>query len=514
MPSGHGELVTRPPLEEWATIARRNADAASSWDFDVGGVAARELRENARGALLETAVNATKRMGIGTAEPAQAPVIVTGHQPELYHAGVWVKDFLLQRMAEETGGVGIDLVVDTDSFDWVGVMAPCLDPRVTRCRQYIAVGRRDSCYACAPVPPSDHLEAFCGSTSALLETLPAPAIARHFSRFCEALRTASPTSRSLAELVTVARRQYEGGLTDYLELPVTEMASSEPYLRFAVDILLDAERFAGVYNAELAEYRTLNRIRTAAQPFPDLTTDGDAIEVPFWLLRPEKRVPAFVRSVADGVELTGPDGVVTPLPRDPGQAVAALAACGTLLAPKAVALTLFVRAFLADLFIHGIGGDRYDRVTDAVSERWWGVRLPPYVVASLTMYLPLGAEVVSDEDIAEIDRRLHRLAHNPDESLGEIEFDSPEERAAALALAARKRDLVARISRPDADRRALGISIRAVNDELAGLLEPVAEELRGRRSRLERQRSASEVLTDRTYPFCLWSPAEIADTVL
>lgn len=514
MPSGHGELVVRPPLDEWAELARANERAVAGWDFRLAGVPVGELRERARRELLDAATRSTERMGLAARPPGAGPLIVTGHQPDLYHAGVWVKDFLVERLARETGGTGVDIVVDTDGFDWVGMTAPCLDPGITRCRQYLAVGRSDSCYACTAVPSATHIDDFCSSTASVLETLPAPAIARHFSAFCEALGASVPHSRSLAELVTGARRRFEGDLTGYLELPVTGLSATEAFRSFAVDILLDAERFAGAYNAELAEYRALHRVRSVAQPFPDLETGPGRVEVPFWVLEAQSRSPVFAERTGEGVTLRSNGGTLTTLPPTAEEAAGALAESGVLLVPRAVTLTLFVRAFLADLFIHGIGGDRYDRITDALAERWWGVTLPPYAVASLTMYLPLGAVAVREKDLAEMDRQLHRLAHNPDEMLGELEFASSAQRREALALAEEKRALVEEISAPGADRKALGLRIRAVNEELGRVVEPLAIELRVRRAALERQVSDTQVLTDRTYPFCLWSPAEIAATVL
>ena len=36
-------------------------------------------------------------------------------------------------------------------------------------------------------------------------------------------------------------------------------------------------------------------------------------------------------------------------------------------------LTLWARLLLCDLFIHGIGGAQYDRVTDLIVENYFGV---------------------------------------------------------------------------------------------------------------------------------------------
>lgn len=514
VPSGHGELVLQPPcFDDWVKLAEANAAAAATWRFDIGGMDIRDFRRSARELLVADAREATSRLGLSASGTSEGPVIVTGHQPDLYHAGVWIKNFALQRVVNQCRGLGIDLVVDTDTYESVGVTAPCLSPRVTRCKQELAVGGEDSCFVCTAVPSAQRLEGFCAATASALATLPSPAIGRHFDAFCDALRASACKSANLAEFITGARRRYEGDLTHYLELPVSDLACTVVFRRFAADILLGASRFAEAYNAELAEYRTLNGIRSGAQPFPDLQVAPEEIESPFWVLTSDGRVPAFVRQATNGVRLVWSQGAVF-LPESIGAAASVLEEAGVALVPRAVTLTLFARACVADLFIHGIGGDRYDRITEGVARRWWGITLPAYAVASLTMYLPLGATAVSDSDLAAIDAQLRRLTHNPDEALGEVTFDSAEERRAVLARVEEKRELIEAISVPGADRKALGLRIKALNDELSVLVEPLAEELRAHRAALESQQRDAEVLTDRTYPFCLWSPAEVADKVL
>src|SRR5659263_236536 len=104
IPAGHGELLMQPEYGEWAGLARATASAAAGWEFDVCGVPARELRSEARREAVERARAFSARMGVPLADVADAPelIVVTGHQPEFYHPGIWIKDFLLQRLAEET----------------------------------------------------------------------------------------------------------------------------------------------------------------------------------------------------------------------------------------------------------------------------------------------------------------------------------------------------------------------------------------------------------------------------
>ena len=42
------------------------------------------------------------------------PLVVTGHQPELFHPGVWVKNFATAALARAHGGLGLNLIVDND----------------------------------------------------------------------------------------------------------------------------------------------------------------------------------------------------------------------------------------------------------------------------------------------------------------------------------------------------------------------------------------------------------------
>jgi hypothetical protein len=212
------------------------------------------------------------------------------------------------------------------------------------------------------------------------------------------------------------------------------------------------------------------------------------------------------------VLLLAADGhTLVELPAGAEAAVAVIGRSGEIFAPKALANTLFARIFVCDLMIHGVGGGRYDRVTDGVCRRYYGVEPPAFVVASITMYLPLGAHIVSEEEVAAAKERFNRLEHNPDELLGEVEFDSPDEQHLAATLAAEKTSLVEAIAAPDADKKSIGLRIRQVNAELATLLAPLKQGMADELESLETQFAASEVFTDRSYPFCFWAAQEVAD---
>lgn len=505
-PAGHGEVVCCPPFSEWEGLARANAEAVRTWPAEY-----RALREQARAEAIEAAHRYSASIGISGGGARGDLIVMTGHQPELFHPGVWVKHFLIQRFSEDVGALGIDIVVDTDEAASVVMRAPCLDPVVKACSVELTPGSAGRAYAQVPVPDGASRRTFRIRGLDLLEALPAPALARHFATFCDALDAQAASARDLAALVTGARRAYERPAgTDYLELSMSDQAATPSFRAFVARILTDAGRFRDVFNRELSAYRRRTGTRSAAQPFPDLKHAGSLVETPFWLLGEEGRQATAMS--ADGV-LHADGEPVLALGGNAKTAAAALGSAGIVLVPRGIALTLYERLFVADLFVHGTGGGRYDRVTDAVIRSYFGVDAPSFAVASMTLMLPLGGRIVTDEDVAAAERRLKRFEHNPDELLDDVEFDTLDERAAVERLVERKRALTREIAAEGADRKSLGFEIRETNRALAGLLADVGAEFRAELDAARSARDASGVLTDRTYPFCLWDPREVGDKV-
>lgn len=494
--------MLEPAYSRWSALLEANRSESGGWPARL-----LEERASARGELLEAARAYSASIGFDVPEVVGEAIVVTGHQPDLYHPGIWAKDFLLERLTREVSGTGLDLVVDTDVVGSVGFSVPGSGAVVRRRDVLLRGAATGSTWLQAPPPSATELAAFRAAGRDAVDALGVPALIGRFDVYCACLEEAARGGGDLATILTAARRCIEAPLgMGYLQLPVSSLARTRAFRRFAAELLLDAGRFREAMNAALAEYRRATHTRSAAQPFPDLHEDATGVEVPFWLLDETGR---HAVSVDDSGRVSARGRELMRLAATPGEVAEDVADRGLLLAPRALSLTLFTRLFLADLFIHGLGGGRYDRITDAVMRAYYGVEPPGYCVASLALLLPLGVPATTDADVAEAERRLKRFEHNPDELLAASDDLAPPERERLQALAARKHRLIAELGRPGADRKTLGLEVRAVNAELAIGLAPVGEALRAEAQRVRIARDAWDVLGARDYPFFLWDPADM-----
>jgi hypothetical protein len=519
IPEEHGGVLIDPPLEAWPQLAKENASrmraaaATSLAGEDLGS-----LRARARGEANEAARAYSTALGLPIDADRFDPddlLFMTGHQPLLFHPGVWAKHLALDAAAAAAGATAIDLVVDSDGFETVGLRAPCMEPAASRCEVVLAAAGPSGYFAGTRAPTSAEIGTFCEEASGLLATLPASAPGEHFAAFCADLSAACSAHADLGAALTCARRRYEAVLgTGYLELSVVAQSEGTAFLAFASELALRAEEVARVQNEELASYRERHAVRSAARPFPSLGERDGSWELPLWYLDGPERRSLWARPTGEGVELVADGRVVAELPGEPAAAAAHLVAERAPLAPKALTLTMFNRLLVADLFVHGVGGAKYERVTDRVAERLFGTTPPPFAVATMTLELELGTEPVSPAELRRAEQLVHELSHNPDRHIERIASDDPARAEEARGLAAEKARLVREISAEGADKKALGARIREVNDRLSSLAGPLVAAAEMELAQLRAAREAEEVLRDRTYPFCLWDPSDVRGRLL
>ena len=61
---------------------------------------------------------------------------------------------------------------------------------------------------------------------------------------------------------------------------------------------------------------------------------------------------------------------------------------------------------MAESFLHGIGGGKYDELTDELLRRFYGVEPPRFLVLSATLLLPLRRFSATEEERRSVEREL------------------------------------------------------------------------------------------------------------
>jgi hypothetical protein len=168
--------------------------------------------------------------------------------------------------------------------------------------------------------------------------------------------------------------------------------------------------------------------------------------------------------------------------------------------------TLFARLILGDLFLHGIGGAKYDQVTDELARRFFGFAPPGYLTLSATLRLPIAHETASRERLHELSSTLREMDFHPENYLQSTN-------GAAEHIVADKRHWIAVPKTPGnaAERHR---AIVAANAALQALIAPQREQLLSRQESLAHQLRAGAILESREYAFCLFPEADLRPRLL
>ncbi len=497
-PARSGEVLIEPAPDRLPALL--TAARAARWEgVEILGVPLAEFRRRTRTRALRLAAEYTE---VPVPDAAQ-PLVVMGHQPVLFHPGIWIKYFLLTRIAHDTRATGLHLIVDTDAGGPVGADLPAGRDHLVRVRETLADLAGDVPLESAPVPTAVAWEGFLGRARQHLATVPVAGLAARLDRWAAGAEKARG-SRHLGEFLARLRRRYESGAgaPRYVEASMAALSDTPEFRAFALHLLRDPAALRRAFNGRLEAYRRERRLRSAANPFPNLAEEGGRVEAPLWVVRSGRRASLYVARAGDRLELSTASGPVAAIPAD-ASGVQALEDAGIALRPKAMTLTMFARLCLGDVFIHGVGGGRYDRVTDAIVHDLFGCAPVPYAVATATLHLPLPAEASGDERRA-LQQLQVDLRHNPDRHLAGA--NEAEQR-----LVDEKWRLIREVGamRPGRARREATRRIREINAELAVHLAREIERVETRLSALG-DADPGGAAGYREYPYFLFEPAEVA----
>ena len=112
-------------------------------DYDFQGCRFRTLADQSREEMLRAAIAYTSSYRNLSGDHAHwrssSPLIFAGHQPDLFHPGVWAKNFAMGAFAASRGGVAINLLIDADVPKSTSLKVPTGSPEIGRasCRERV-----------------------------------------------------------------------------------------------------------------------------------------------------------------------------------------------------------------------------------------------------------------------------------------------------------------------------------------------------------------------------------------
>jgi len=398
------------------------------------------------------------------------PLVLSGHQADLWHGGILAKHFASLAIASRTGAQAAWIVVDQDEADVLGMRIPILDAtgrlRESRWQWGEGVGRVVS--AIAPLTVRNPaLKA--GETLAIQSVAEgvhatAAALTRHAKEANWARQVSAAAADLIGRSAPPPRFVYESRLAS------TELFQHllDAFVRGGADVIRGYNQ--AVSGTPASGMRLLDEAKG---------------ELPLWDVRGGRRKRVLLADVEK-------------LDR-------------TQVAPRGMLMTAILRLAGCDLFVHGIGGGVYDRATDAWVAGWKGDLetlakelggvLAPMAVATANVRLPLAKPgLPTDEEIRRGVWMAHHAAHDP-RALGDERGAIEKDR-----ILADIRTKKANHESPASAFAALHALLATSRQSGAGKLAQFSEVA----TRLTEQRGEATLAFDRTWSFALQIRGEIS----
>lgn len=522
-PKEDRSALIEPELKKLGSYAQKRHDDVASGRpaLSMGGIAQCELMDSARASLIAMARDWTSSYTRDSLPEQKGPIILSGHQPELFHPGVWFKNFALSEIAKSVDGIGIHLLIDSDLCRDVTVRIPTMRDK----EPHVESIPFDAIKLSMPFEERQFTEE--PLRASFMERLNQASALEHepllngiWPNVCQAAQQ----GRTIGEALSQGRHQIELAHNhETLELPFSKVCDTDPFRYFLIEILSRIEAFQSAYNEALARYRAAHKLRSEAQPLPNLTVipnadDSNWSETPFWIWsksHPTRRALWCQRRGKQllltnlpnepDVDQQGVAKIELALPADePALAIQQLQAArdeGIKIRSRALTTTLYCRHLLADLFLHGIGGAKYDQVTDDLSQQFFGIAPPPY--ATLTATIRLFDEMPKEPTPAarrELEQKLRSYRYHPERWLNKQQSLTPEQHE---AIALKQRWIETKKTAENASERHQ--AIEQANQVLFKTLAADRNQAEQELAALKQELRMAPYYTSREYSFVLFA---------
>ncbi len=520
-PKEHGRLLAVPALAEAASAFAVEQQRLSTASISILDQPLSAWRQLAAQEVLERSKRFLFELTSGQCQAAigeRSGLIVTGHQPELFHPGVWAKNFAAAGLARRLQGAALNLIVDNDLCKSASLKVPWPAEKP---------GIKEVLFD-EPQPPMPHEERFVQDEARWQNVLSSGPkelqdAERLFSRYWHLVADVEGKTRHWPMGWRFARGRRlieEAWQVHNLELPISQLAKTKGFLAFLLELALQAERFRFLHNDALARFRQRKGIRSQNHPVPELKASDGWIELPFWVWQPGNRHRGrlAVKRQTDELHFAMIGDQVQPLNwRLPATFVAALPPwqtwtdAGWRVRPRALSTTLFCRLFLADGFIHGLGGAIYDELTDDIIRGFYGMKPPVYLTLTATLRLPIPPSVKKELDLSPGTRALKQLWrdlwYNPDRHLASLTQEQRE-------LQIQKRAMMDWQPATHEERVRRFHQFRRISDQLRPAVQPQLDQIDQTMPQALEAEHQAHLWQQREWAFCLYPIEELQSLLL
>ena len=530
------QIFLSPSGDKIGSLLEENKKIFSWYSFTILNQPFREVREKSRKEVVREALSFSKKFDPDIAEktnPAYQYIIQSGHQPVFFHPGIWIKNIFLNKLVKSPlldNSLGLNIILDNDICKDLNLSLPALSSngnlRVEEISFLSSALTPNLPFEEYPCPSLEMITKFNRDIIHRLKSLESENkdILNNFKNFARCLENSSRfcsrnhKRRNLGEFLGLARRLYEQEIEPaYLEIPFSKICDSDEFLSFFLEIIKNIKSFSKIYNNKLDEYRKLFKIRNQAHPSPNLMIKENLIEVPFWIWREgDQRRKIFIlreeeknylyNDVYGKIFLTEEGGLKSLF-----SLKTLLKERGLKIRPKALLLTLYNRLFISDLFIHGLGGAKYDLVTDEIIREFFKVEPPHFLVVSCTLYLDFkSSPSASDFKIPALKKKIRDLEFNPERYVDELPLTKKEKNQIG-ELAEKKIELIKKIKKTlsPIEKQKISEEIKAINNFMGEKVRPIKYELNKKIEKEEEKMKQSKVYTFREFPYCFFSAKEL-----
>lgn len=466
------------------------------------------LRDLDRGGQLLSAADAEALRPLAT-----SPFFLTGHQPELFHPGVWFKNFLIDCWARAHIGLAINILVDHDQCRSLTIRVPCRDSHGRLKFASIEPEERSRQAPWEWTYPNNvaSWRGFPERVHAAMAGVGAPHLLAAIWPDCmQALEAGLPVGRAFS----IGRNAIErsSGLRVH-DVPMSELCRRRGFATFARMLMADRVRLADCYNRARAEYRAFFKIRNEAHPVPPLNVHGEWVEVPLRIYRRDDpiRRPVFVSAASGRFRISDGQKEVGSFPDTTNEyfwdAWMHWADQGWCIRPRALSMTLFLRLFVSDHFVHGIGGGLYDQMTNQIIKTWLGIEAPVYAVATATMKLNMPSMMEQFESSAALTAMIRSTLFHAERFRSSI---LPEDQTRFAEAVSKKQALLNDIP-PRGEKRNWHREISTVNRSLASLLAHYRSDLEKNRSHSQMLEREWAIQSSREHPYVLFKESILGE---